>query len=267
MDELWSITRVAEYLGVTERTVYNKVRSGELPAVKVGRLWRVRESDLSAWLARGVRSAGEGLAAAAYRQAAPAFASVAAEPGPVPGRSELEARLAGIGDVLERRLTFVALLSAAVEALGWPAPVVVGGHAVEFWTGGEYATVDIDLVAASEPLDRVLRVWGFKRQGRHWYDDALGLVVEAPGSQLEPRQRSRVASVDVGGVRALVLGIEDLVIDRLNACAHWQDDESCLWAAALLAVATDLDIEYLETRAAEEGVTAELARAREEARR
>lgn len=264
MDELWSITRVAEYLGVTERTVYNKVRSGELPAVKVGRLWRVREGDLTAWLARGARSAGEG---GAFPQASSELASAAAEPGPVPGRAELEARLAGMGDVLERRLTFVALLSAAVEALGWPPPVVVGGHAVEFWTAGEYATVDIDLVAASEPLDQILRGWGFKRQGRHWFDDALALVVEAPGSQLEPRQLSRVASVDVGGVRALVLGIEDLVIDRLRACAQWQDDESCLWAAALLAVATDLDIEYLKTRAAEEGVTAELARAREEARR
>ena len=223
MDDLWSITRVAEYLGVTERTVYTKVRSGELPALKVGRLWRVRESDLTAWLARGARSVSEGVAAGVYPQASTELASTAAESGAVPGRPELEERLAGIGDVLERRLTFVALLSAAVEALGWPLPVVVGGHAVEFWTAGEYATVDIDLVAASEPLDQILRVWGFKRQGRHWYDDALGLVVEAPGSQLEPRQRSRVASVDVGGVRALVLGVEDLVIDRLNACAHWQD--------------------------------------------
>ena len=50
MDELWDIARVAEYLGVTERTVYNKVRAGDLPAVKVGRLWRVRPADLEAWL-------------------------------------------------------------------------------------------------------------------------------------------------------------------------------------------------------------------------
>lgn len=272
MDELWSITRVAEYLGVTERTVYNRVRSGELPAVKIGRLWRVRESDLSAWLSRGEHAAGERGAAACgapgdYRQASPELASVAAEPGSVPARLDLEARLAGVGDVLERRLTFVALLSSAVEALGWPSPVVVGGHAVEFWTAGEYATVDIDLVGASEPIDRVLRAWGFSRQGRHWFDEALGLVVEAPGAQLDPGQRSHIASVDIGGVRALVLGIEDLVIDRLNACAHWEDDESCQWAVALLAVAPDLDAAYLEARAAEEGVATQLARAREEAGR
>lgn len=56
MDELLDIASVAEYLGVSERTVYNRVRSGDLPAAKVGRLWRVRAADLEAWLtARDVR--------------------------------------------------------------------------------------------------------------------------------------------------------------------------------------------------------------------
>lgn len=50
MDELLDIAAVAEYLGVSERTVYNRVRSGDLPALKVGRLWRVRATDLEAWL-------------------------------------------------------------------------------------------------------------------------------------------------------------------------------------------------------------------------
>lgn len=51
MDELLDIASVARYLGVSERTVYNRVRAGELPALKVGRLWRVRASELQAWLA------------------------------------------------------------------------------------------------------------------------------------------------------------------------------------------------------------------------
>lgn len=50
MEELLDIAAVADYLGVSERTVYNRVRSGELPALKVGRLWRVRVADLEAWL-------------------------------------------------------------------------------------------------------------------------------------------------------------------------------------------------------------------------
>ena len=58
MEELWDIARVAAYLGVSERTVYNKVRAGDLPAVKVGRLWRVRPSQLDAWLATGLEYRG-----------------------------------------------------------------------------------------------------------------------------------------------------------------------------------------------------------------
>ncbi|MDZ4167894.1 MAG: helix-turn-helix domain-containing protein [Coriobacteriia bacterium] len=59
MDELLDIAAVAEYLGVSDRTVYNRVRSGELPAIKVGRLWRVRKADLEAWL--GTRDAHGGV--------------------------------------------------------------------------------------------------------------------------------------------------------------------------------------------------------------
>jgi excisionase family DNA binding protein len=249
MDDLWDIARTAAYLGVTERTVYNKVRSGDLPAVKVGRLWRVRESDLQAWLGATSR--------------APHGAGLTAEPGPVPSRGELEALLAPLVDTLERRLTFVGLLSRGVEALGWPAPVVVGGHAVEFYTAGGYTTVDIDLAGASEPVAQVLEAWGFSREGRHWYDNELGLVVEVPGSQLAADEAAHTLTLRIGRVAVLIIGIEDLVIDRLAACEHWRHNESCEWAARLLAVAVDLDEPYLKRRAAEEDVEDALGRARE----
>ena len=249
MDELWDIARVAAYLGVTERTVYNKVRSGELPAVKVGRLWRVRASELEAWL--------EGCAAGG--------ASLAADPGAVPTRGALEAALLPLVDQLERRLVFVGVLTAGVEALGWPAPVVVGGHAVEFYTAGSYATVDIDLAGASEPVGHVLDAWGFKREGRHWYDEELGLLVEVPGSALGPLEKQHAIALRIGSMTAHIIGIEDLVIDRLAACAHWKHIESCEWAVRLLRVAEAMDANYLRQRAEEEDVVAELERAMREA--
>ncbi|KUK47601.1 MAG: Uncharacterized protein XD74_1806 [Actinobacteria bacterium 66_15] len=58
MDELLDIASVAGYLGVSERTVYNRVRSGDLRALKVGRLWRVRASDLDEWLDQAGGRAG-----------------------------------------------------------------------------------------------------------------------------------------------------------------------------------------------------------------
>ncbi len=37
-------------LKVTPRTVYRLIQAGELPAVRVGRQWRFRRSDLDQWL-------------------------------------------------------------------------------------------------------------------------------------------------------------------------------------------------------------------------
>jgi len=40
----------AERLQVTERTVYGWLRRGSLPALKLGRLWRIRPEDLEDFL-------------------------------------------------------------------------------------------------------------------------------------------------------------------------------------------------------------------------
>lgn len=41
---------VAEHLRVSKMTVYRLLKSGELPSVRIGRSWRVRESDVHAFL-------------------------------------------------------------------------------------------------------------------------------------------------------------------------------------------------------------------------
>lgn len=266
MDELLDIAAVAAYLGVSERTVYDRVRAGDLPAVKIGRLWRVRAADLEAWL--GSRANGPAAVPAPGPYPYPDVAApIAAETGPVPSRGELEAVVGAFSDRVERRLAFIAVLSRGVESLGWPAPVVAGGHAVEFYTAGGYATTDIDLIGASEPVAEVLSSWGFALQGRHWCDDALGIVAEVPGARLDEGEREHVAALSIGGMTAYIIGIEDLIIDRLNACVHWLDEESCAWAVTLLAAAEDLDLPYLRERAAEGDVASRLQRALEEAGR
>ena len=268
MDELLDIARVAGYLGVSERTVYNKVRSGDLPAVKVGRLWRVRESALEDWLASGGRGRPCVPRVAVDDPGVPGpypYESlfeplpVAAEAPPLPTRAGLERLLAPLVDPLERRLAFVGLLTRAVEGLGWPAPIVVGGHAVEYYTAGDYPTVDIDLAGANEPIAQTLAEWGFEREGRHWFDDALRLLVEVPGFRPDSRALAHVTGVRIGGVTAYVLGPEDLIIDRLCAAKHWRDAESFLWARALVAVTDELDRDYLASRAVEEDVADALA--------
>ena len=61
MDESFLTTEeVLEYLQVNLRTVYRLIKAGKIPAVRVGRQWRFRRSDVDAWLesqrARGART-------------------------------------------------------------------------------------------------------------------------------------------------------------------------------------------------------------------
>ena len=42
---------VLDCLNVTPRTLYRLIRTGQLPAVRVGRQWRFRKADLENWLA------------------------------------------------------------------------------------------------------------------------------------------------------------------------------------------------------------------------
>lgn len=50
--EYMSLEEVADKLGVTYQLIYRLVRSGELPAARLGKLYRVSREDLDAYLAR-----------------------------------------------------------------------------------------------------------------------------------------------------------------------------------------------------------------------
>ena len=46
-----TIKEVAEYLKVTERTIYRLAAAKKIPGFKVGGMWRFRQSDLDSWIA------------------------------------------------------------------------------------------------------------------------------------------------------------------------------------------------------------------------
>jgi excisionase family DNA binding protein len=48
--QLLTAAEVADQLRVSTMTIYRLIRSGELPAVRVGRNYRVRAEDLTAYL-------------------------------------------------------------------------------------------------------------------------------------------------------------------------------------------------------------------------
>jgi len=68
-----SIEEVADLLGVNYQLIYRLVRSGELPAARLGRVYRVDRRDLDAYLSRAKQSGPAGVCAACgvtYRSAA-----------------------------------------------------------------------------------------------------------------------------------------------------------------------------------------------------
>ena len=51
MDDVFLTTEeVLEYLQVNLRTVYRLIKAGQIPAVRVGRQWRFRKTDIDRWL-------------------------------------------------------------------------------------------------------------------------------------------------------------------------------------------------------------------------
>lgn len=59
MNEPWvSVDRVAAHLGIAKDTVYHWIDSKNLPAQRIGRLWKFKLSDVDAWVRKGM--AGEG---------------------------------------------------------------------------------------------------------------------------------------------------------------------------------------------------------------
>jgi excisionase family DNA binding protein len=51
-----TVREVAEFLKVTERTIYRLAAEGQLPSFKVGGSWRFRRSDLIKWMSDQARS-------------------------------------------------------------------------------------------------------------------------------------------------------------------------------------------------------------------
>jgi excisionase family DNA binding protein len=48
--QLLTTSDVLDYLRINVRTLYRLIGAGELPAIRIGRQWRIQRRDLDAWL-------------------------------------------------------------------------------------------------------------------------------------------------------------------------------------------------------------------------
>ena len=153
-------------------------------------------------------------------------------------RAETLLALAAAERVRLRRHLLVA--AALREVLG-QEPIVVGGTAEEFHSAAPYHETDLDLcgwVTAEER--RVLRALGFRRRGRHWFDDASKVAVEFPDSRIEGDE-GRVERVKVSSGTAAIIGVDDLYLDRLRQATTQTSEESVEFRSALAVAAGALE--------------------------
>lgn len=161
----------------------------------------------------------------------------------------------------EAALALFARISCAVEEKGFLAPVLVGGAAVEFYSGSAIATGDFDVVTPRQDVfERALQDHGFVRPSGHgqslrgWIHPDLGLGFEIVGSQLlnGKAERDRVRLIDILEDHFAVIAVEDLIADRMGQYHSGTAAEMLEQARLLFSLYQDADISYLERRIREE---------------
>ena len=162
-------------------------------------------------------------------------------------------KLDSVKDPVEKRLAFLAWLTQRVKEAGASSsPVLVGGGAVEFYTAGNYATKDIDIVFGNiDMLNSILLPEGFIREGRYWYNEGFDILVECPGSDYP----AKITEVDVNGIKVMITAIEEITVDRLCAAKFWQSAKDLEWAKVMLKSGLPINLDYLRQRAGDEDVS------------
>jgi hypothetical protein len=156
-------------------------------------------------------------------------------------------------------LRMLARLSEALANRGLPRPVLVGGGAVEFYTGSAVMTGDIDVTSPVQPeLEEELVKLGFVRPSgagkstRGWVHPELGLGFEVVGNSpmgdTPDEIRIRLVEPLDREPAMRILSIEDIVADRMGQYASGTAREMLEQARQLLPLVSEANRDYLDRR-------------------
>jgi len=161
----------------------------------------------------------------------------------------------------------IALIAQAAGALvrrGISPPILVGGAAAEFYTGGAITTGDFDFVTAyRDEFFAELEAVGFERAGtgriqRALFHPTSGLSVEVvSGILMDGRaDPARILTVKFRDGDLRIVSVEDMIADRVGQALAGPriDTRMQEQAVSLYRLAGRVDRSYLDKRIAQDSV-------------
>jgi len=120
--------------------------------------------------------------------------------------------------------------------------VLVGGQAVETYTGGQFLTGDVDISMI-------------------WLNQQLGVAIQIVGNVLTG-SLEKTCTIQTGPYNVKVIGVEDLIVDRLSHAKFWKNPGDLEKARVLYAsFKKQIDESYLKEAAKKGDVEDFLAQA------
>lgn len=173
---------------------------------------------------------------------------------PIREKSDELSKAKDIEKGFKRTVYVMSILTERLEEEGI-LPVIVGGAAVEFYTRDWYATVDIDLAINKDKREefyKIMKEFDFDKSGRMWVREDLNLYIEIP-ADLRDIDRDRLTEVKTEQGHAYIIGLEEIIFDRIQAAEHW-DSRSDKDQAVRIGSSfyNEIDWEYVRERCEEE---------------
>ncbi len=171
-------------------------------------------------------------------------------------------------DPLRKQMVIAGIICGLFRQSGARA-VMVGGSAVEFYTAAQYTTKDIDFVSTHTGcIKAIMDELGFVNKSGTWVlPEDPTVVVEFPAGPLAGSY-GKIQSVRLpDGDVADVVGLEDIIVDRMAASKFWHDGSEGLARYIALARYDEIDWKYCLEAARDAGCGLEVGRLRDWSRR
>lgn len=140
--------------------------------------------------------------------------------------------------------------------------MLVGGAVVEYYTAGEYTTVDIDMILPpleKQEIETVMKDLGFERfeDYRHWLHPRIPIPVEFPPGPLQIGHFlvQEVNEIEIEKIHLKILKVEDILLDRLIMAQEWKDLQAQIQAEMLMyAHYSEIDWPYVHQKSSQLGI-------------